>query len=223
MSYWSDATLLASLQEAEEQLIAEVPTLVDRIAPNIYSGVASYQLPNYVSTVRKVMWKGFQLDPAKFSHVVSSSTSPFNNVSGRPREYVLDGYGENVLRLFPPPNETIAGTEIDLWGANIPDKCIIEFYRNPNMSSSVLRLPSRIRDVLTFPYALAKLFSKEGIYQDVVAADFYSRQDTMISQLYKETIRELWAAWPKILTAEPSQPGKLKLPRPTLPARFYDV
>lgn len=223
MSYWSDSTLLAALQEAEAQIVQDVPTLVERYAPNIYTGVGTYQLPNYVMTIRKVMWKGFQLDPAKFAHVISSDSSPINNVSGRPREYVIDGYGSNVLKLFPNPNETLAGTDVDLWGANIPEKCIVEYYRAVDTTSTTLRLPATIRDILTFPYALSKLFAREGIYQDMQAAEYYQKQYQQMLELYKETIRELWAAWPKILTNEPSRPGKLRMPHPTLPAKFYDV
>ncbi len=221
--FWTDATLIEILKEAEAQIVQEVPTVVERYCLNVFSGVSTYTLPNYVTFVRKVMWKGFQLDPAKMAHVIGSDSSPINNVAGRPREYVMDGYGSNVIKFFPPPNERLEATQDGLWDESIPDKLIIEYYRVVDPDSATLRIPSQIRDLVTFPYCLAKLFSQEGIYQDVRSAAFYANMSQQVVQMYKETLREIWAAWPKILSSEPTRPGKLKMPRPSLPAKFYDV
>ncbi len=79
--------------------------------------VNPFTLPDDVLSIRRVTWKGYKLDPLpqrNFREVFQNATQ-----LGRPFWYVFNNVGQNLIQLFPGPNErlpiitTISNTDFD--------------------------------------------------------------------------------------------------------------
>jgi hypothetical protein len=67
--------------------------------------VNPFTLPDDVISIRRVTWKGYKLDPLPHRN----AREVFQNMTqlGRPFWYIFNNVGQNLIQLFPGPNEQL--------------------------------------------------------------------------------------------------------------------
>lgn len=137
----------------------------------------------------------------------------------KPWRYFYSTFGENVIHFNPNVNENIDADQNDLWGAAIPDRVIIEFYRVPDGIN--YKIPNYIRRRTIKSYVLWKSFAREGNGQNLNAAEFHRKRYEIQLLKAKRIINGVYAA--AVNYREPySVPGSCKLTpaRPVLPWNY---
>lgn len=225
MATFSNTELEELLQEAEVELSREIPCILDRVALNIAAGVATYSLPTSVIGVRRVTWKGRPLYLYKMFEAIENVSAVNNVILGQPREYLYDNLGLNTIRLFPVPNEDLATTTTGLWDTSIITKCIVEFTRKPDFTSSVLRIPNFLRRRTTKGFVLQRCFAREGIEQDLKAADYWGKRYAAQLELSKEIYNTTFQSLNKEFSDDQSMSEtRFRKPaRPQLPSKYWTV
>ena len=181
MPLFNSATLNRIVNQGEINISVEKPFLVDRFEPTIVSGTPLYTLPDYVTSIRRVTYLGFGLDPLpqrNFREVFQNG-----NQIGKPFWYIFDNQVQNTIRLFPAPPDNIAAG-VDPWLADIPTKCIIEFYRVSDNSSFVL--PSYVKRQLLKQYAAQQLYKMEGAGQNKKLSQYFTSKYDMFKKGFIE-------------------------------------
>lgn len=195
---WTTSYLNDLALEAEIAIAEEVPCIIDRINLNTEAFLNTYQLPDYVSNIRAVYWLGIRLDPIAQIEVpdwpisysnegagtfelttyessafaVSSYTS--TGPASKPEVYWFSTYGENILRFFPIPTDTILSSGTGLWGPQISSAVIVEFYRVPDGVN--WKIPEYIRKRTIKAYVLWKAFAREGDGQNLKASRYWANK-----------------------------------------------
>lgn len=225
MATFSNTELEELLQEAEIELSREIPCILDRIALNIVTGIATYSLPSYTIGITRVTWKGRPIYPYKMSEAIENVSAINNVILGQPREYIYDNLGLNTIRLFPVPNESLATITTGLWDTSILTKCIVEIIRKPDFTSSVLRIPNFIRRRTTKGFVLQRCFAREGIEQDLKAADYWGKRYAAQLTLSKEIYNTTFQSRAKEFSEDQSMSEtRLRKPaRPQLPSKYWTV
>lgn len=194
---WTSAQLENWALEAEQEIVKRVPCIVDRIALDIQAGNPFYTIPDTCIGIRRITWLGYKIYPltklevqdlypqyvvtsnffGTFSNAFSSAFflagSSSGTTTGRPYHWAYSGYAWNKIQLFPTPGMSIGSVTSGLWDSAIRDRCIVEFYRLPDTTSQVYRVPSYARRYLVKDYVLAKAFAIEGIGQDLAASAWH--------------------------------------------------
>lgn len=135
-------------QVVEEDIIVTHKLLVDRYLVPITEGVSQYQLPDWVTSIRRITYRGRQLDPFSGQELINSGSTPERSIQGEPKEYVYNYLGERIIKLYPAPSETLS-TIGDRWsGSIIRETCIVECFRAPDFAFESQRLPSWLRRAL---------------------------------------------------------------------------
>jgi len=253
---WTNEYLARISLDAEIEIARETESIIDRLSLSTISGTSQYQLPEYVQNIRKILWKGFRLDPAAqidyenwiwnlggssiiggafepsaFSsgfEIGSSSDSNSNSRPvGRPFQYFYSTFGENVVIFNPGINETIASVPDNLWGSEIGNSVIIEFYRVPDGTS--FKIPHYIRRRTIKSYVMWKSFEKEGPGQNLQAAEYYRNRYQIQLLKAKRIVNGVYSA--AVIHRESSgcnsfceddygYQGPYKKPRPVLPSNY---
>jgi hypothetical protein len=206
---WTSAQLEAWALEAEQDIVKQVPCIVDRIALDIRSGNPLYEIPDDCVGIRRISWLGYKIYPltkletqalypneviadnffgafsSAFSDAFFVASSNSSTTTGRPYHWSYSGYAWNKIQLFPAPGVTIATTTTGLWDSAISTNCIVEYYRLPNVSTQVHRVPSYVRRYLIKDAVLAKAFSIEGIGQDLQAAQWHGKRFEVNLEIFK--------------------------------------
>lgn len=191
---WTNEYLADLALEAEIEIAKKLPCIIDRYSLSVEIGIAEYQLPEYVTNIRRVFWKGTRLDPVSHLEIddwvftwEQSTFGAFTEVNyqetafdiddiigatpmGKPTRYFYSKLGENVIRLNPTPNENV-GVFDALYGANIPNAVIVEFYREPDGVN--WKLPEYIRRRTIKSYVMWKAFAREGDGQNLSASQYW--------------------------------------------------
>lgn len=192
---WTSEYLKQLELEAEIQIAEEVQCLIDRLSLTIELGTAEYQLPDYVSNIRKITWKGFELEPLghieypNWIYTLDEVTGGAFNAEaftdaffigdsihsgtpqGKPTSYFYSAFGENKIVFNPSPNENLAILTGDIWNNNLDQGVVIEFYRTPNGNDWTL--PKYIRRRTIKAYVLWKAFAREGDGQNLRASEYW--------------------------------------------------
>lgn len=171
-------------QDAELD-VAELDVIVDRIALSVVRGQSDYELPEYLTSIRSITYRGEHLTPYSGQELIRSGSTPMFAELGKPREYIFSYRGVATIALYPRPEETIAAPVTSLWeNTAIQNGVIIEFYRGPDFTSEVYRIPPILRSCYFEDYIYSRAYEIEGKEQDMAAANFHEK-------LWQESFKEI--------------------------------
>jgi len=166
--------------EGEGDFAVEYPCILTRVAPAVVSSINLITLPEDVLSIRRITYKGSKLDPLpyrNFREVFQNATQ-----EGRPFWYVFNNVGQNKIQLFPTPNENIAATTSGLYGSEIPNRLIIEYWQAPDFITALI--PSYFRRRLLKSYVLRGSFHAEGKQQNLKASKYYKKRYEELKKQY---------------------------------------
>lgn len=220
-SQFTDSQLTTWAQTYEREVCAKENLLCDRVALAITENVNEYELPNYVTNIRSVLWQGKELHAKGFRASVMTGDTPFQTSGSIPFEYVFSGKGLRVLKFLPSPNTGIAQYMGDLWTADADRYgVIVEFYRTPDYSAAPpLQLPAWNRQYTLKDYVCWKAFQMEGPQQDTRAAEYYSNRLNQGIDYMRKIVGQIHKSQVNILYDNKFE-GRRKPGRPVLPPNF---
>ena len=151
-------------ESGEEALCTEYNLLVDRHIIPIVENEYLYEVPEYCYNIRRITYRGRQLNPYSGSAQMWSGSTPLRYSQGEPREYIYNFIGRKTIRLYPTPAESLSviGNEDPWSGSVIREKCVMEFFRTPDFSGEEFRIPAWIRDQLVENYAILRMSQQDS-------------------------------------------------------------
>ncbi len=206
MPIWSTATINRFESNGEDTFAIDYPCIVDRISLDITSGTDTYELPDYITRIRRITWKGKKLWPIQERDVRLRSL----NAIGTPREYIYDNLGTLKIKLYPIPNETISSVDSNLYGSEIPNRVIVEFYRTA--SYPAFSLPRFFRRRLLKCYILKSCFQMDGKGSTLKAAKYFSDKFKMLCGFYSDLLFELISRPRKLISIPDAIYGGRQIP-----------
>ena len=216
---WTAAQINRFTLQAEEIFCNEFQCLIDRFAITIVSGLAQYTLPDTVADIRRITYKGKKLDPV--SHRQFREFLGGLDSSGTPQFYIFNSVGQQVVKLFPTPTESIIASQMALFTpAAIAVQCIVEFYSIPDGVST--RLPDYVRRRLLKAYVLKQCFLSEGKGQNLKAAQYWSKKWDYLKDTYGTQIYDLLTS-PKKTMLPGMDMDNRRLAEPTLPIDHFGI
>lgn len=247
MSIWSDDTINRFAEEAEMEIAARVECITKRVAIDVYSGRSVYLIPDEnLIDVKRVTWQGKKLEPRAFNSLLEypilnpagtngafyfvafyptafDSGDSDSTPEGTPYEYYYSGYGENFIKLFPTPSSNlICPANPDLFGADIGNACIVEYFAFPTVSGNTYRVPSYVLRRMVKSFVLMKCFSQEGIGQDLIAAKRHFDRFNVQIEHFKLIKEGVFVS--RVRTRTPNSGNyPLKIGRPVLPSNFGTI
>lgn len=177
---FNSALITRYSQEAESTFACDHPCIVRRVALTIVAGTSIYSLRDDVASIRRVTWKGYKLDPLpqrNFREVFQSGTQ-----SGQPFWYIFNNIGLNQIQLFPSPTENVSSITTNLYGSEIPNRVIVEYWQLPNYSTFII--PLYLRRRLLKAYVLRGCFNVEGPGQNLKNAAYFKKKYQYLSDRY---------------------------------------
>lgn len=183
----SASTVTRLSQEGEDAFSDDNNCILKRVAPATVSGVALITLPDDVKSIRRVTWKGYKLDPLpqrNFREVFQGATQ-----QGRPFWYVFNNVGQNLIQLFPAPNETLNAVTVNLWGSAIPNQLIVTYFQAPDYINAIIPLYFRRRLLKT--YVLRGCFNIEGQGQNLKNSKYFKQRWDQLVKLYGQLLDDL--------------------------------
>lgn len=221
VTVFTDNQLSNWAQTFEKEVCAKNDLIVDRISLQITSGVNEYEIPNYVTNIRSVLYLGKELHAKGFRASVITGDTPFQTAGSVPFEYVFSGKGLRVLKFYPTPMLAVAYDNGDLWNPTADENdVIVEFWRTPDYMSTPRKiLPEWMRQYLLKNHICMKAFTAEGPSQDLRAASYYEGRITQ-QQEYVQEIKENMHRGHTMVLFENKMIGRRKPGRPVLPPTF---
>lgn len=184
---FTSATITRLSNEGENNFAVDYPCILKRVALDITSGVHTYSLSDDVISIRRITYKGFKLDPLphrNFREVFQSATQ-----KGRPFWYIYNNIGINNIRLFPTPQDNVAAVTHDLYGSEIPNRCIVEYFQAPDFVVAVI--PSYFRRRLLKNYILRGCFNIEGQGQNMGLSRYFKERWRFLKEQYGQLLCDL--------------------------------
>lgn len=210
---FTDAQISKWAADYEREVTAKYSFIADRLSLNIESGVGEYQLPDYVTNIRSILFQGKELHPKGGRASIITGDTPFQTAGSVPFEYVFSGRGLRVIRFYPTPELDVPTYVGDLWTADADEHAVlVEFYRTGT-------LPSWFRRYVLRGYVCWKAFSVEGPQQDLRASAFYEEK-IMGNEQYLGDIQENMHKYYHRILMETKMAGRRKPGRPILPPQF---
>lgn len=197
--------------DAEAEFAAEFPCIVDRLALDIVSGTSEYTLPDYVISIRKITWMGKKVDTTshrRYRDYFSPSST------GTPYLYIYNNLGQGKIKFLPAPNVTIAAVTINLFGSEIANRVIVEYYRTPDFVS--FTIPIFFRRRLLKAYVLKKCFAVEGKGQNYKGVKYWNARWEYLKETYGTLLSELIDS-PRMILVGKSVTYRQLIPTPVLP------
>lgn len=216
---FSSADILRFSQQAEDLFTSENDCIIDRYAINVVSGTAEYLLPDYVSSIRRVTYKGRKVYPVSHRNYIDSNISFI--AQGAPTDYIFNNIGQGKIKFFPTPNENISAVQLNLFGSEIPNQLIVEFYRLSDYS--VNSIPDFMKRRLLKAYVMKMCFSKEGKGQNLKAAKYWGMKWEMLKQIYGELLEELINSPRKLINGSTIEYNDRTPPPPRLPISKFGI
>jgi len=224
MIVWTDSYLNQLLIEGEEEIVNRVDCIFHRFTLDITQGDSTYVLPSFVRRITRITWKGVKVEPISFSELRELSPTTlvpgFEATEGTPKYYSPHGGSYNEIRFYPTPGESIAADDEDIDGEEIPNQVIVSCYRTPDITDSLLRVPTYIGRRTTKAYALMKAFLKEGKGQDIEASNYYRAKFEYLIAQFKLVNSNIFLSKRYQLTGSIESP---RLARPVLPDNYERV
>lgn len=171
----------------EAEISVDNPFLVDRYSFAVSPGTSTYQLPDYVTSIRRVTYQGWKCDPLNqrnFREVFQSAPQ-----SGRPFWYIFNNIGAVKLQLFPSPGDTLAAG-VNLWSTDIPTSVIVEFYRVTDNSTFIL--PSWIRRQILKYFVAFRAYSIDGAGNNLKMAAYHDNRWAQGKQQFADLLHFLF-------------------------------
>jgi hypothetical protein len=219
MPLWDAATLTRFSQEAEDIFAREFPCIIDRIALDIIADTHTYTLSDYIIDIRKITWKGVRIDP--LFHRSFREYQPSLTSRGKPTDYIFNNIGQSQIRFFPIPTESIATINTDLWGAEIANRVIVEYYRTPNYTT--FTIPTFFRRRLIKAYVLRQCFAIEGKGKNLKAVKYWDNKWNNLKEIYGLLLEELINQPRRLIVGTTSRTSNFILPRPQLPEAYRNI
>lgn len=206
---WSSAQLENWALEAEQSIAINAPCIVDRVALDIVAGNPLYTIPASSIGIRRITWLGYKVYPITklevqdmypnnsitssyfgaffnaFSNAFYVQSASSGTTAGRPYNWSYSGYGWDTIQLFPTPDISIASVPAGLWDSAIRTRCIVEYYRLPDIASQVYRVPAYIRRALIKDFVLYSAFKVESIGQDLQASQWHKTRFDINFDIFK--------------------------------------
>lgn len=223
MSTFTDPQISAWSFRYEAELCAKYDLIADRISLPIVSGRNEYQIPNYVSNIRSVLYLGKEIYAKGGRSSVITNDTPGETAGGTPFEYVYSNKGLRVLKFFPTPMDNIALYTQDLWTPAADQAAVIvEFYRTSTAANPIgpLNLPPWLRQYLLKDYVCWKSAMVEGKGQDSRMANYYQKRLDDHAEYIRRIKGNMNRMQHAVLSSDPSQTGRRKPGRPVLPPNF---
>jgi hypothetical protein len=243
MPIWTNEYLNRITLEAEVEIAKAVPCIIDRLSIPVEQGIPSYILPEYVTNVRKILWKGSRLDPMSYGEFAdwiytlsSTQGAAFNPrafsksfhlgdiVGGtpmsKPMRYFYSNFGENAITFNPNVHEDVAAVGSNLFSSAIGNSVIIEFYRAPDGVN--FKIPHYIRRRTIKNYVLWKAFLKEGNGQNIQASEYYRGRFEICLGKARAIIERIYTSTANRRTQQSIDNG-YKVARPVLPWNYGTV
>lgn len=157
------------VDDGENDFCTEKPFLTDRYSFPIVAGTATYILPDYILSIRRITFLGQKLDPmtARDQREVFQSATQ----QGLPFWYIFNNIGALKIKLFPTPNQTLAAG-VNIWSTDILTSCIVEYYRANDDSTFVI--PSWKKRQFLKPYVAKRAAQIDGPTMDLKGVQFYN-------------------------------------------------
>ena len=177
---FASSTVTRLSNEGENNFAVSYPCILKRVALPISTGTHTYTLDDDVLSIRRITYRGFKLDPLphrNFREVFQSATQ-----GGKPFWYVFNNIGQNRIRLFPAPTETIISVQTNLYGTEIPNQCIVEYFQAPDFLTNILPLFFRRR--LLKAYVLRGCFNIEGQGQNLKLSLYFKERWRFLKEKY---------------------------------------
>lgn len=209
---FTSSTISRLSNEGENNFVVSYPCIIKRLALPIQTNVKLYTLPDDVLSIRRVTYRGFKCDPLPHRNF----REVFQNADqmGKPFWYVFNNIGQNVIQLFPKPYETLTVVQTDLYGAQIPNQCIVEYFQAPDFTTAVL--PNYFRRRLLKRYVLRGCFNIEGQGQNLKLSQYFKERWRFLKETYGLLLGELHNKPRKLvvngITASYYFPGQPVLP-----------
>lgn len=220
-SAFSDAQISKWVNEYERELCATHDLICDRYSVGITAGVSQYEIPNYITNIRFILWQGKEVFPKGLTTSTMTGDTPFVTTStSRPLEYIFSGLGLRTLKFIGTPSVAIAEYTGNLFTpAADAAAVIVEFYRTPSITDAKLRLPVWLRRYLVKDYVCLKGFRNGGPRQDLRAAEYYEAKAKQNMEYLKKVKTNMYQSYINVLSPDN---GTLRgrPARPVLPDNF---
>jgi len=224
MNIWNDSILTNLAKQAEEHIAMVMPCIVDRISLSTTSGSSLIALPNYIIDIVSITWKGKQLSPYPINDYIEAGSAPMQVTSSIPLYYVYSGYGTNVIKLLPAPNETLAASSTPPYTKlEIGQRLVIEFKRIPDLTTNTQRIPIYFRRRLIKDWVCYRAFLQESQGTNIKASEYFNSKFKMNFDLAKEIYNKLFVSKRYEMQPQENSFAGGKPPRPVLPSQFGQV
>jgi hypothetical protein len=181
---WSDAYVQQLINDGETDIVTELTPIFQRKSLAIVSGTGTYTLPAYTIGLIAVTWKGKYLTPVRrIDHEYEDAK--FRDTSGEPTCYSRYADGEDVIRFYPVPDETIGADDTNIYGTDIENRVIVSLFRSPDTSLSNFHIPAYIGRRVIKAYVLSRAFKIEGNGQNLRAAEYWRKKYRDLLEEYK--------------------------------------
>lgn len=219
---FNDSQISKWAQAYEKELCTKFDFIVDRVSINIIAGTGEYEIPNYVTNIRSVLYLGKELHAKSGRTSILTGDIPFASSQSAPYEYQTNGMGLRVIKLLPTPGDNIPVYSGDLFTVEA-DKaaCILEFVRTPSYDTydRTKLLPNWIRRYLLKDYVCWKAFSSEGPAQDLRGSTYYE-QRRQLNEFYAAEINSNLRGCYQNVLSDNKMVGRRKPGHPVLPPNF---
>lgn len=209
-------TLTRLFSDAEAAFSSEFPCILDRLSLTIVSGTAAYILPDYVTSIKRISYKGVKLNPMPLR--VQRQIFQSAMQSGRPFWYIFNNVGQSKINLYPVPNESITPAITSLWEpAAITTDCIVQFWR---VSDGVTyTIPTYFRRRLLKLYVARLAFAMESKGQKIKNRDYFDQKWEVFKLMYSNLLDELHSKPRKLIIS--ASTGNYYPAGPMLPIDRY--
>lgn len=200
---WDSTTLTRLYQDGEIAFATTNKCIVDRIALSIVAGTDLYEVPDYTLDIRRVTWKGKPVDPmpGKLQQKIFDGRI-LTQTAERPDYYIFNNVQRGRIKFFPKPNVTIGAVTNDLYGAEIKNRVIVEFFRVPD--SATYKIPMWFRRRLLKTYVLSRAFLMEGKGVNLKAAEYYESKFNDLSLTYAAEMRAHFERGRTLMLSDPA-------------------
>jgi hypothetical protein len=205
---FTDVYLDRLKQTAERYITSSVNILFKRTPLQITAGVNEYQLPENVSSIVGITYKGnIVLPHSLFTARDRNLFSVINkNTTGTPIYYFTNEGNYNTIRFWPTPSENLNADPSTMGiETGIANQCIVSYYY---VADDINTLPEYLRRRVTKYYVMYLAYRKEGKSQHFVASEYFkSKFDWSLTEL---TTFVLKASGAKIMQMGEFMPANVK-------------
>lgn len=198
MPLFQSSDLARFWNQGENEFSTEKFFLVDRVALPAAVAVDTYTLPDYVISIRRVTFQGWKLDPLPQRN--NREVFQGANQEGKPFWYVYNNIGANSIKLVPSPQMALPMGTGNLWSTDIPNCCIVEFYRATDNATFIII--QSLRQQMLKLYAAHRSYLIDGPGMNLKLSQYYLQAWEQAKQEMVELIDDLYSLPRKLMTSE---------------------